>query len=563
MINKDFQTRLEKLEFTMPTITDPKAQEWLKEALNLMEIVTAEREELKKENQQLKDEVNHLKGEQGKPDIKGSTKNKQGDHSSEKERKDKAENKDKGTDGKKTRNREPKIPKIKIDREQKCPIDKNILPLDAVNKGYTYSVIQDIKIITDNVKYCRETYYSPSTGKTYIADFPSDVVVKGEYGVGVRSLIPLFKSECNLSESRILSFFQNFGIIISRAYISNQWTAGYQSFHQEKTDIYKAGLSSGSYHQIDDTSARVNGENFYTQIICNMLFSAYFTTQHKDRLSILDVFRNFAPRQFVYNALTIQILKGFNLSKKLLLTIEQLFEKDNLLDEKSIDAQLNSIHQLGPTQRTRIKEAFSIAAYREQTDFPIIKKLVCDDAPQFKLLTEYLALCWIHDGRHYKKLNPFIQLHKTTLDEFITRYWVYYHKLLDYKKAPDPNKHSQLSKDFDDLFSTQTNYEQLNDRIAKTLAKKEELLLVLDFPELPLHNNESELAARVQARIRDVSLHTMSEKGTQIKDTFMTISQTAKKLGVRTYEYIYDRVSEKYELPSLAQLIKQKSTNPA
>ena len=470
MINKDFQTRLEKLEFTMPTITDPKAQEWLKEALNLMEIVTAEREELKKENQQLKDEVNHLKGEQGKPDIKGSTKNKQGDHSSEKERKDKAENKDKGTDGKKTRNREPKIPKIKIDREQKCPIDKNILPPDAVNKGYTYSVIQDIKIITDNVKYCRETYYSPSTGKTYIADFPSDVVVKGEYGVGVRSLIPLFKSECNLSESRILSFFQNFGIIISRAYISNQWTAGYQSFHQEKTDIYKAGLSSGSYHQIDDTSARVNGENFYTQIICNMLFSAYFTTQHKDRLSILDVFRNFAPRQFVYNALTIQILKGFNLSKKLLLTIEQLFEKDNLLDEKSIDAQLNSIHQLGPTQRTRIKEAFSIAAYREQTDFPIIKKLVCDDAPQFKLLTEYLALCWIHDGRHYKKLNPFIQLHKTTLDEFITRYWVYYHKLLDYKKAPDPNKHSQLSKDFDDLFSTQTNYEQLNDRIAKTLA---------------------------------------------------------------------------------------------
>lgn len=565
MINKDFQTRLEKLEFTMPTITDSKAQEWLKEALNLMEIVTAEREELKKENQQLKDEVNHLKGEQGKPDIKGSTKNKQGDHSSEKERKDKskAENKGKGTDGKKTRNREPKIPKIKIDREQRCSIDKSILPPDAVNKGYTYSVIQDIKIITDNVKYCRETYYSPSTGKTYIADFPSDVVVKGEYGVGVRSLIPLFKSECNLSESRILSFFQNFGIIISRAYISNQWTAGYQSFHQEKTDIYKAGLSSGSYHQIDDTSARVNGENFYTQIICNMLFSAYFTTQHKDRLSILDVFRNFAPRQFVYNALTIQILKGFNLSKKLLLTIEQLFEKDNLLDEKSINTQLNSIHKLGPTQRTRIKEAFSIAAYREQTDFPIIKKLVCDDAPQFKLLTEYLALCWIHDGRHYKKLNPFIQLHKTTLDEFITRYWVYYHKLLDYKKAPDPNKHSQLSKDFDDLFSTQTNYEQLNDRIAKTLAKKEELLLVLDFPELPLHNNESELAARVQARIRDVSLHTMSEKGTQIKDTFMTISQTAKKLGVRTYEYIYDRVSEKYELPSLAQLIKQKSTNPA
>ena len=48
-------------------------------------------------------------------------------------------------------------------------------------------------------------------------------------------------------------------------------------------------------------------------------------------------------------------------------------------------------------------------------------------------------------------------------------------------------------------------------------------------------------------------------KTVQIKDTFLTISQTAKKLGVRTYEYIYDRVSGKNKLPSLAQLIQQRS----
>jgi hypothetical protein len=82
---------------------------------------------------------------------------------------------------------------------------------------------------------------------------------------------------------------------------------------------------------------------------------------------------------------------------------------------------------------------------------------------------------------------------------------------------------------------------------------------VLDHPELPLHNNASELAARVQARKRDVSLHTMSEAGTKAKDTFMTISQTAKKLGVRTYEYIRDRISGELKLPSLAQLIREKS----
>ena len=116
-----------------------------------------------------------------------------------------------------------------------------------------------------------------------------------------------------------------------------------------------------------------------------------------------------------------------------------------------------------------------------------------------------------------------------------------------------------MSQEFNTLFSTKTDYEQLDERIAKTLAKRDALLLVLDHPELPLHNNASELAARVQARERDVSLHTMSKAGTQAKDTFMTISQTAKKLGVRTYEYIRDRISGELKLPSLAQLIREKS----
>lgn len=34
----------------------------------------------------------------------------------------------------------------------------------------------------------------------------------------------------------------------------------------------------------------------------------------------------------------------------------------------------------------------------------------------------------------------------------------------------------------------------------------------------------------------------------------------SKKLGVRTYEYIRDRVSGEHNLPSLAQLIREKSS---
>ena len=182
-----------------------------------------------------------------------------------------------------------------------------------------------------------------------------------------------------------------------------------------------------------------------------------------------------------------------------------------------------------------------------------------DDAPQFKLLTLFLCLCWIHDARHYKKLKPFISRHQQALAEFRSLYWAYYTELLKYKHDPTPDKKEWLSKRFDVLFASTTDYEELNDRIAKTLAKKIALLQVLELPTLPLHNNEAELAARVQARARDVSFQTRSEKGTLIKDTFMTINQTAKKLGVSFYDYVYDRVAGRFILPSLADLITQKA----
>ena len=82
--------------------------------------------------------------------------------------------------------------------------------------------------------------------------------------------------------------------------------------------------------------------------------------------------------------------------------------------------------------------------------------------------------------------------------------------------------------------------QNLDERIAKTKAKKKELLMVLKYPDLPLHNNASELEARVQTRIRDVSLHTITDEGTEAKDTFLTIIRTARKLGVSSYEYILD-----------------------
>ena len=113
--------------------------------------------------------------------------------------------------------------------------------------------------------------------------------------------------------------------------------------------------------------------------------------------------------------------------------------------------------------------------------------LVCDDAPQFKLLTFELALCWVHEGRHYKKLTPAVAAHRQLLDTFLDRYWDYYHQLNEYREQPSWAEAQRLRQQFRKLFTPTTGYWELDERIELTSAKESELLLVLEHPELPLH----------------------------------------------------------------------------
>jgi hypothetical protein len=82
----------------------------------------------------------------------------------------------------------------------------------------------------------------------------------------------------------------------------------------------------------------------------------------------------------------------------------------------------------------------------------------------------------------------------------------YYDQLLIYRQAPTRAERTRLEAEFDQLFATQTGYDDLDKRIAKSRAKKASLLLVLQYPELPLHNNAAELAVRQRVRKRESAL---------------------------------------------------------
>jgi len=217
------------------------------------------------------------------------------------------------------------------------------------------------------------------------------------------------------------------------------------------------------------------------------------------------------------------------------------------------------LNRLNDQQQARIFEAAALTAYYSQTTVPIVPLLLSDDAPQFRDITDKQALCWVHEGRHYKKLTPFLDYHRQLLDDFKTKFWTFYHSLQRYRASPAIEPATVLSREFDTLFSTVTGYEALDKRIAKTKAKKDKLLLVLHHPEIPLHNNPAELGARRRVRKRDVSFGPRSADGVAAWDTFMTLAATAKKLGISFLAYVYDRIAGVNALPPLADIIKQRS----
>lgn len=518
--------------------------------LNLVEDLQATVRALQAEVQRLRDENNHLKGEQGKPDIKpnrpGKPPSPGTDHSSEAERR-KPQTWQKGR----------KLAQITINREEVLTVDPAQLPADAEFKGYEDSVVQDVVLRTDNVLFHKEKYYSPSERRTYLAPLPLGYT--GQFGPGIKALALVQYFACNVAEPKILEFFANVGVQLSAGELSNWLIKDWPELHAEKAAVYEAGLRSSPWQHLDDTATRVNGQNEHCHVVCNPLYTAYFTTPRKDRLTIVDVLRNLGARTFRINAETVDLLRSFGLAQCTVRCVQSL-PQDQDWPEAAFTALLDErLPTLGPQARSRILEAAAVAAYHAQLEFPVIKLLLCDDAPQFNWVTEQLALCWIHEGRHYKKLTPSNVPFRSALTDFSQQFWEYYAELLAYREQPTADEKARLATKFDTLFATMTGYRALDERIEKTRFKKASLLLVLDHPEIPLHNNPAELGARQRVRKRDVSFGPRTPDGAKAWDTFMTLTATAKKLGVSIYHYIQDRVSGAHEMPGLADTITQRA----
>jgi hypothetical protein len=530
-------------------IHEQNARTLVEMLLNQIEELSADLRQSRITIQQLRDEINLLKGEQGKPDIKANVPPPAGaksDHSSEKERRKPRE-----------RHKKSKKASIVINREDVATVNREVLPADAIFKGHRDVVIQDISLRTDNVLFHKEVYYSPSQHKTYLAILPAGY--EGQFGPGLKTLIRTLYFGSQITEPKILEFVEHIGIQISLGQISNMLIKGQDGFHAESDAVFQAGQRSSPYQHIDDTSTRVDGQNQNCHILCNPVYTAFRTRPHKDRLTVLDVLRNGRSRIFLINTEALSYLEGLPLSKTTRQTLQN-WQDGIVLDEATFIKRLNDdLADLPFQQRKTIIDAAAVAAYHAEIGFPVIQTLICDDAPQFNWLAISMMSCWIHEGRHYKKLMPVVAVHREILNDFLNRFWEFYDRLLDYREQPTQETAIKLETEFGQLFATQTGYNELDKRIAKTLTKKEALLLVLKHPELPLHNNPAELGARFRVRKRDISFGPRTEDGKNAWDTFMTLAATCKKLGISFYEYIRDRITKAKSIPPLAELIQKRA----
>jgi len=137
--------------------------------------------------------------------------------------------------------------------------------------------------------------------------------------------------------------------------------------------------------------------------------------------------------------------------------------------------------------------------------------------------------------------------------------WTYYQRLKAYRLVPTPQKKSRLERDFDALFLQRTGFVALNEALQRMHANKEELLLVLEYPHLPLENNLEERDLREWAKTRHISAGTRSELGRRCRDTFISLKKTCRKLGVSFWAYLQDRIHGWGRILPLSHLVQRRA----
>jgi hypothetical protein len=491
----------------------------------------------------LRDEIARMKGLPRRPTIRPSTLNAPHPGPSHK---------------KKRRGKRPgsakrrKTPELVIHETVPLPLEG--LPEGTRQNGYEDFVVQDLKIEAHNVCYRRLRYLLPD-GSSRTAPLPAHV--EGHFGAGLCGYVLYQHHQNGVTQPLIHEELLDLGIDISTGQIDRLLTEGHEPFHQEKDALLPAAREVSSYFQADDTGARHLGTNAYTTVIANPLFASFTTTASKSRVSFLKLLR--APHEeYVWNEDALNYAKSQGISLELRARLAGAVQKGIRIisGDKAWERQLAAWKIRGDQPRRIVTEAALFGTLMHYEMY-VGQPLVSDDAGQFKISGLLHALCWLHAERSIRKLVALSPREQEAIDGVRDAVWKYYQRLRTYRQSPSPRRKAALERDFDRLFRRRTGFADLNEALRRIYRKRDDLLLVLERPEIPLHNNLSERDIREWAKNRKIRAGTRSELGRRCRDTFVSLKKTCRKLGVSFWRYLQARIRGSHDILPLPELMRQ------
>lgn len=394
-----------------------------------------------------------------------------------------------------------------------------------------------------------ESWQSPD-GTYYYAHLPTHLQGT-DFGSSLKSYILYQYHQCHVTQPLLLEQLWEFGISISSGQLSRILTEGHQEFHIEKEELLARAKQDSPYLQTDDTGARHNGKNGYCTFIGNQKFSFFESTDSKSRINFLELLNG--SQSYYFNDFALNYIKKKGLSPKYLTAIEKIKGK-HFNQPKAFDAVLKLLLVSQKHAVKTIKEA-GLLGHLIKEGMPEDMVILSDDAGQFNILIH--ALCWIHIERNLQKIHTYTPQQRKELEQVLKTFWELYQQLKTYCQSPNLKNKETIVKQFDAICDWQTQWIALQKGLDKLKTNKQEMLVCLEYPFTPLHNNQSERDIREYVKKRKISGSTRSENGRKARDTFTSLKKTCRKMEISFWDFLNDRLTAAGQIKYLPDLLAQ------
>lgn len=378
------------------------------------------------------------------------------------------------------------------------------------------------------------------------------------FGPGLKQFIAEQHYACRVPQGRILDGLIDKGVVISEGQIDIILKNVAKDLKTEKEALLLEGLKS-SYVQTDDTGSRHKKKNGFATVICSDFFAYFRSSDSKSRINFLKILCG-EKIEYTITPESIDYAKIFEvkaptlnlLNRNLNATFDDCEKWDDFLTK----------NLLGKKSRRILTEGALIGTLMVRKTLTLDMILMSDGAGQFNLFTH--VLCWIHIERSIKRLIPLNEQDREAINKILDDLWIFYRDLKAFKLlGAEAQKllKLELAERFDTILATRPTMEpHLAVALKKIRDCKAQLLLVLDHPYIPLHNNASESDIREYVIRRKISGGTRSDDGRDARDTFASIYKTCRKLGISFWKFLGDRIRKIYTIPLLAEQVKNKIT---